>query len=407
MIIGIVLVVSLFVIAKNVAAASDPVRNNEKIVTIYDQGQEQTIITRARTVEEAIKQAEIEVGGLDTVEPALDKQLIAQNYRINIYRARPVVLVDGSNRIKLITAAQSPKQIFSDAGLKLYDEDITQFSRTDDVVSDGGAGLKLAVKRATPFMFTLYGKQFEARTQAKTVGEMLKEKGVVLGAADGSSVPMETPLTSGLDVRVWRNGKQTVTIEEAIAKPTEQVKDMDQSISYRQVKTPGADGKKQVTYEIEMRDGKEISRKMIASVTTLEPVKEIVVVGVKSTSPTENEAITWNFLIQHGYSRNQAAGIMGNLQQEHGFRTDGDGIVQWTGGRKANLMSRPDPYSIYTQLNFMLEELNGSYASANAAIKASSTVEQATVIFQNRYEGCGVCMETRRIQFAYEILGRH
>jgi hypothetical protein len=98
---------------------------------------------------------------------------------------------------------------------------------------------------------------------------------------------------------------------------------------------------------------------------------------------------------------------MGNLQQEHGFKTDGDGIAQWTGGRKANLMARADPYNIYTQLNFMLEELNGPYARANAAIKASSSVEQATVIFQNQYEGCGICMESRRIQFAYEILGRH
>jgi hypothetical protein len=272
-------------------------------------------------------------------------------------------------------------------------------------VDDGGAGLRLNVKRATPFLFTLYGKQFEARTQGKTVGEMLKEKGVVLGAQDGSSLSLSTPVVAGMDVRVWRNGKQTITQEEVIAKPTEEIKDMDQSVSFRQVKEPGADGKKQVTYEIEMKDGHEVSRKIIASVMTLEPIKQVTVIGVKSTSPTENEAIAWNFLTGHGYTRNQTAGIMGNLMQEHGFRTDGDGIAQWTGGRKAQLMSRPDPYSIYTQLNFLVEELNST--GIGAQIKSTSTVEQAVVIFQNKFERCGVCAESRRIQFAYEILGRH
>ena len=406
-IVGVVLVLSLFVIAKNVAAASDPARTDQRMVTIYDQGTEQTIITKAQSVKEALEQAEIEVGGIDKVEPAVNAKLVAKNYRINIYRARPVIIVDGSQRIKLVTAAQSPKQIFAAAGLNLYDEDRTSFTRTENVVDDGGAGLRLSVQRATPFLFTLYGKQFEARTQAKTVGEMLKEKGVVLGAQDGSSLPLSTPVAAGMDIRVWRNGKQTVTIEEAIAKPIELIKDMDQPLSYKQVKTPGVDGKKQVTYEIEMRDGHEISRKMIASVTTLEPVKEVVAVGVKSTSPTENEAIAWKFFIGQGFSRNQTAGIMGNLMQEHGFKTDGDGIAQWTGGRKAELMARPDPYSIYTQLDFLMYELNGRYSSVKNNILASSSVEESVRIFQNQYERCGVCAESRRVIFAYEILGRH
>jgi hypothetical protein len=55
----------------------------------------------------------------------------------------------------------------------------------------------------------------------------------------------------------------------------------------------------------------------------------------------------------------------------------------------------------------MLEELNGGYARANANIKASTSVEQAVVAFQNGYEGCGVCMQSNRIQFAYAILERH
>lgn len=408
---GAVLLLSLFMVAKNVAAASDPARIDKRLVTIYDQDQERTIITAAGTVKEALDQAKIEVGKADKVEPAASSKLIAKNYRVNIYRARPVTLVDGGQRIKLVTSAQSPKQIFAAAGLTLYDEDQTSFARTENVVRDGGAGLKLTVKRATPFLFTLYGKQFQARTQAATVGAMLKEKGIVLGSQDGSSLPLATPLTTGMDLRIWRNGKQTLTQEEIIAKTVEQVKDMDRDLGFKEVRTPGQDGKKQVTYEIEMRNGQEVSRRAIASVTTLEPVKEVVVIGgrVKGayTTPSENETITWNYLLAQGFSRNQTAGIMGNLKQEHGFNTTGDGLAQWTGGRKANLLSRPDPYNIYTQLDFLMWELNGGYAAAKNEILASSTVEGAVRAFQNKFERCGVCAEGSRIQFAYNILASH
>lgn len=339
MIVSIVLVLSLFVIAKNVAAASNPIHNNERLVTIYDQGTEQTIITKAHTVSDALKQADIEVGGLDKVEPKGDTELIAQNYRVNIYRARPVILIDGSQRIKLVTSAQSPKQIFAAAGLTLYDEDKTSFSRTDDVVSDGGAGLKLAVDRATAFAFTLYGKQFEARTQAKTVGDMLKDKGVVLGAQDGASLALDTPLTPGMDVRVWRNGKQTVTLEEVIAKPTEQVKDMDREPSFKEVRTPGKDGKKQVTYEIETRDGKEVSRNVIASVTTLEPVKEVIAVGGKFGGSLGKWLLDLRTCETHGnYATNTGNGFYGAYQ----FMTSTWNSVASKSGRQDLVGIRPD-----------------------------------------------------------------
>lgn len=120
----------------------------------------------------------------------------------------------------------------------------------------------------------------------------------------------------------------------------------------------------------------------------------------------DNETSTWNFLIAQGFSREQTAGIMGNLMQEHHFRTDGDGLAQWVGTRKANLMARENPYDLHVQLNFLMEELNGGYAYAKQGILASSIVD-ATLIFQNQFERCGYCMQGQRVQYAYDILGRH
>lgn len=404
---ALVLFFGFALIADHALAAPTDMGTTDRLITIHDQGVERTIVTKSTTVRGALEEAEVSVQPSDVTEPALDTKFEAKNYQVNVYRARPVTVVDGQKRVKVVTAEQSPRQIVAAAGWSMHDEDQSSMDRVDDVLDGGGAGLQLTIDRATPFTFNLYGKAFEARTQAATVGDMLKEKGVVLGEKDGVSLPLSTPITTGMSIQVWRDGVQTVTLEEAIPMPIRQVKDMDKSILYKAVQTPGKPGTREVTYEINMVGGKELSRKEIQAVVTSQPVEQVEVVGVKSTSPTENEAITWDFLMSHGYTRNQTAGIMGNLQQEHGFRTDGDGIAQWTGGRKANLMARPDPYNIYTQLNFMLEELTGPYARVNDSIKASSSVEQATVAFQNGYERCGICMESRRIQFAYEILGRH
>lgn len=259
----------------------------QHMVTIYDEGVEQTIITRESTLRLALVQANIQVNASDIVEPGLDQQLVADHYNVNVYRARPVIVEDGQTRIKTITAAQSPTKIVRAADITLYPEDKTEMARVNDVVSDGGAGLKLTIDRATPFSFVLYGKRLDnTRTQSTTIGEMLKEKKVKLGPNDGTSLPLTTPLVAGMTVEVWRNGVQTTTEEQDIAMPTEQVNDQDRDIGFKEVRTVGKVGKKQVTFEINTQNGKEVSRKLIQEVQTLAPVKQVEVIGAKSTLPS-------------------------------------------------------------------------------------------------------------------------
>lgn len=303
--------------------ADDGTANHEQhMVTIYDQGVEQTIITRADTVGAALAQANVEIAAVDIVEPGLDETLVAQHYNVNIYRARPVIVEDGQARIRTVTAAQSPTKIASAANVTLYPEDDTTLKRVDDVIGEGGAGLKLSIDRATPFSFVLYGKRLdETRTQATTVGEMLKEKKVKLGPQDGTSVPLSTPIVAGMSVEVWRNGIQTLTQEESVPMPTEQIKDQDREVGFKEVRTTGKPGKKQVTYEINTQNGKEISRKVIQEVETLAPVKQVEVVGAKMTNTFSGsfaEALARLRSCESGgvYDRNSGNGYYGAYQYD-------------------------------------------------------------------------------------------
>lgn len=305
-----------------VVADDGTVNDMQRMVTIYDGGVEQTIITRASTVKQALSQARIVVDPVDIVEPALNEELVADHYNVNIYRARPVIVEDGSTRVRTVTAAQSPTKIADAARVTLYPEDETQLKRVDDVVSDGGAGLKMTIDRATPLNFVLYGKRLpETRTQAATVGEMLKEKNVKLGPNDGTSVGVEAGIVAGMTIEVWRNGVQTVTQEEDIPMPTEQVKDQDREVGFKEVRTVGKPGKKQVTYEIDVRNGKEIGRKVIQEVETLAPVKQVEVIGAKMANTFGGsfaEALARLRSCESGgaYDRNSGNGYYGAYQYD-------------------------------------------------------------------------------------------
>lgn len=382
-----------------------------RLITIHDRGSEKIIVSQAATIGDVLKEANVILDSKDAVEPSVNEKLVASNYQVNIYRARPVIIVDGNIRQKIMTPYQTVAQITANAGIVIYPEDKTTIDRVDDLSE--GAGLQLTITRAVPFSFTLYGKTAIARTQGKTVGDMLIEKGIKLSSDDRVVPSQNTLITDGLAVRVWREGKQTISVDEDVDFEIEKIQNADQQVGYLDITAPGSKGLKSVTYEVIIQDGKEVSRSVIASVVVKPAVKQIEVVGVKGeyTTPSENETITWNFLISNGFSRLQTAGIMGNLMQEHGFNTSntsgGYGLVQWTGGRKAELLSQPYPENIYTQLNFLMHEFNTNYSSVKNLILAAGSLEDAENIFQNRFERCGICMESNRLVFARNILASH
>lgn len=402
----------LSTIVANVNATDGKGSLEGRILTIHDGDTSRVIITQANTIGEALSEAGVVMESSDAVEPAASEVLVASEYDVNIYRARPVVVIDGLTKSRIITPYQSAKKIAVSAGITLYDGDLTVLTKSEDIVSDG-AGLILTIVRATPFSFTLYGKTNELRTQAKTVGDMLKEKGISLSSDDKLSPSIDSAISPNMSIRVWREGSQTVTVDEAINFEVEKIQDGDRYVGYNEVKTAGQNGSRSVTYEITIQDGQEVGRREIASITTKEPVKQVEIVGVKNkgsyTTPTENETITWDFLIKNGFTRIQTAGIMGNLMQEHRFNTDGDGLAQWTGSRKQSLLSRPDPYNIYTQLDFLMYELNTSKVKVLNNIKSTNNLEEVTIIFQNQFEVCNpaYCMQSQRINYAYNILASH
>jgi resuscitation-promoting factor RpfB len=305
-----------FLVVSQVQAASARPQNGERLITIHEGNRNRGILTRADTLRQAFREANIEIDARDRVEPGLDEELVASSYDVNVYRARPVIIADGAVRKKIMTPYQTPKQIAKDAEITLQDEDIATLSANTNMVSDG-AGVQLTVKRAKPFMFVFYGTNTPSYTQAKTVGEMLKQKKITLGKDDTLSVPPQTEIQPGMTIELWRNGIQTATAEENIPFGTEQIKDADRPVGYKEIKTPGTLGKKTVTYAIEMKNGQEVSRTSIQSVITTPPVNQVEVVGTKMANTFNGsfaEALARLRSCEGSYTSNTGNGYYGAYQ---------------------------------------------------------------------------------------------
>ena len=314
----LMLVGGLFFVNQALADATKPAaKAGEKLVTIYDRGAEKTIVTKARTIREALKLAKFSIDERqDVVEPSLDSEMVAEKYNINIFRARPITIVDGNKRLKITTAEQTPALIAKVAGIEVFEEDKTTLSNSDNMAVDG-ANMVMKIDRASMVNFVLYGKESVIRTHAKTVGELLKEKNIDPKKDDTLSVDRSAKIIPGMKIELWRNGKQTITAEEDVKFEVEKVQDANRDSGYREVKQVGENGKKNVTYEIEMKNGVEVSRKEIASVVTKDPKKQIEIVGTKSStsfSGSFSEALARLRSCEGSYTSNTGNGYYGAYQ---------------------------------------------------------------------------------------------
>lgn len=121
----------------------------KRLITFHDRGQDHVILTRTTTVRDALADANIEVSSSDVVEPAVDSKLLSTDSAVIIYRSRPVLVVDGALRQKVVTAAAAPNEIALAAGMSaIGDSDKTAITE-GNLVTDG-ASVVLTIERTSP-----------------------------------------------------------------------------------------------------------------------------------------------------------------------------------------------------------------------------------------------------------------
>lgn len=125
----------------------------------------------------------------------------------------------------------------------------------------------------------------------------------------------------------------------------------------------------------------------------------------------DNVKTAMDFFMSNDFTKEQAAGIVGNLQVESGpgLNPTADngshyGIAQWDRTRESDFMklygkSIRDS-SLMEQLEFLLQELPKNGLSA---VKDAKTAEDAAIVFENKFERSGGQLMQKRIAFANKL----
>lgn len=316
----LIMIVVLALIASDVFADTETKRSEQHVLTVHDGDIKRGIYTDKDTLREALEEAGMIIEANDVTEPSLDEELVSGTYDVNIYRARAVAVVDGNNRSKVMSPYRTAKQIAKQADIALQDEDEVSLEKPTDILRDG-AMERLVIDRATKFTLVFYGKKTISYTQATTVGEMLNDKDIALGTKDKMSVKRDTPIKAGMKIEIWREGKQTITEEETVDFPVRKIQDANREVGYRKIKTPGVKGERIATYEIVIKNGKEVSRKEVKSVTTKQPKQQVEIVGVKMANSFDgsfSEALSRLRSCEGSYSSNTGNGYYGAYQFDIG-----------------------------------------------------------------------------------------
>lgn len=146
-------------------------------------------------------------------------------------------------------------------------------------------------------------------------------------------------------------------------------------------------------------------------------------VGSAGAAVTANDQTAYDFFVGKGLTNFQAAGIVGNLDQESNMDPTvsqygggpGRGIAQWSAGGRWDTDGGDNAvwyagtqgesvWSLQLQLEFIWYELTTFSGYGLSELRGSTNLTDATVAFETYYEGCGTCDQSNRIAYAQAAL---
>lgn len=354
--------------------------SDSRVVNVYVDGEKQTLPTRAQTVGDLLERLSITVKPNDVVEPAVDSPILTDNFNINIYRSRPVVIVDGNKQVVTNTPDQSPRIAARNAGIVVYPEDEVFPEVPENLLEEGVIGERYVIERATPLTLILYGNISGVRTQSKTVGELLDEKGIETSKDDTIAPAKDTLLTAEMRITITRPGQKIATVEEAVPAPLEYVDDPNLDRGVEQEREAGAPGKKVVTYDIQVDEaGIEVSRTLLQEIVTVNPQRRLIARGTKIiiSNPSENVQIGQSLAAARGWTGEQFYCLYQLFQKESGWSTTAAnssgayGIPQALPGSKMASVGSDWRSNPATQITWGMDYIAGRYGTPCGAWSTS------------------------------------
>ncbi|WP_217509137.1 resuscitation-promoting factor [Pseudarthrobacter sp. C4D7] len=250
---------------------------NNKTITLNVDGKASSVQSFGGTVAQVVKSANLDLKPGDRVSPSLDAT-VQNGTVINVNQAKEVkVSLDGAEKT-VNTTAQDVEDLVTELGV----------ASASSVSAPKDAALALAgsyVSISTPKTVSIVadGKADTATTTAATVGKVLEDAGVTLGANDRTSQPANANVVNNMVIKVSRvDTGQTAVTSEDVPFETVTAESADMLKGEKEVTQAGSAGKLERTFKLVLVDGREASRTLVSENVAVQPVAEKVTVGTKA-----------------------------------------------------------------------------------------------------------------------------
>ncbi len=246
----------------------------EKHVTVRIDGSLVRVRTFASTVGEVLDRADITLHANDRVRPAVATN-IREGMLIEVRRAKPITVILNGKQRQVIVTALTVGEVIEEMRLRGSLADYVGASRADRVTP----GMVIVYRSAVGIVVAHDGKTDRVITNAATVRDVLAELGVGVVAKDQVSPSLDAAPYTGMVVRILRIGTRVETATRKIPFRTVYKSDPYLERGKRAVRRGGLSGLEEVRYRVTYKDGKAVTRKMLAARVLRAPRAKIIVVG--------------------------------------------------------------------------------------------------------------------------------
>ena len=347
---------------------------DNKIVIISHDHIRQIVPSREPTVGALLHKLHLAVNQGDVVEPSLATPIDQDEFRINIYRAVPVEIVDGLQHSYTFSAATTPRAIAEQTGHNVYAQDDVADQPNDNFLADAAIGEQVVINRSVPINLNLYGTPLLIRTHAPTVANLIRQEHIHLEANDQVTPSLDTALAANTQVFIERQGTKIESLTETIAMPIQTISDSSLAYGTNAIRQDGSPGQRVTTYQDQLRNGLVVGRTVIQSVVTQPAVTEIVVIGTSLSGIKGDMALAGiapsnyqyaDYIISHesGWCPTKPQGHYGSCPPYAGSvpAYGGYGLCQATPGSKMSSAGADWATNPITQLRWCSGYASGRY----------------------------------------------
>ncbi|AIJ33122.1 resuscitation-promoting factor RpfB [Corynebacterium imitans] len=290
----------------------------QKDITVDVNGEAKTVSTFSGDVDKALQAAGVEVTDADLVYPAPGQKL-ANGDTLTVRTAKPVaVVVDGVAQ-ELTSTAATVGDLLDEAGMAA--NAATDIDR-DQPVTEG-----LNVDVTTPKIVSINdgGAVTYTSAAAKTVGDLLTERGITFDSNDRLNVPLDAQVTPNMQINLDRveivKDREIVDVKA----PAKYIDDPEMEEGTEEVREEGVLGEKQVIRHTVLVNGQPEDTFVASAHETREAKPAVIVRGTKkaegntgAAAPAVANGSVWDSIAQcesgGDWSINTGNGYHGGLQ---------------------------------------------------------------------------------------------